>query len=284
MTNSRNTTPPVRTSRLPGPRQTPDRKGSVESVQRALLLIKNLQAGNVLSVKEAAELLDVAPATAHRLLSTLCLEDFAIQGSDRKYRGGVQLSSFRPKRLSFEAFSRFIRPLVSDIRKETGETIHVWSLRGAFVNLLYAERGEMDNSVPHDRLQRVPAYATSSGRSILAELTNHTVESIHSDGLAPWRDVKINSLPALKKRLSVVRREGFETTHEEAIQGTGGFGICVRDPWARPLAAFGLAMPNSRFSRTKMSAYVDLMRQKRDQAEEGLLEWYQNEEESTEAP
>src|SRR6476469_338717 len=58
---------------------------ALTSVDHALRLAVMLQVEGPLSVSDAAERLDVARSTAHRLLSRLVYRDFARQGEDRRY-------------------------------------------------------------------------------------------------------------------------------------------------------------------------------------------------------
>ncbi len=242
----------------------------LESVRRALRLLKALQEGETLAVKQASELLGVAPASAHRLLTTLKLEGFAAQTGDRRYRAGTELSPLKPRPATQEDFKHSVWPVVMRLQEDTGETVHVWMRRGSMLHLVYSVPGSADASVPHDAFKRIPAYTTASGRALLSELTNEQVQDIHKKGFLPWRDAKITSIPALKRRLSHVRRAGFEVTVEEAIQGTSGLGICIHDPWQRPILGIGLAVPNSRFARADVAGFVDALESTRQVAEKEL--------------
>ena len=246
----------------------------LDSVHRALVLVRAFQEGQVLSVTGASAMLGVAPATAYRLLSALRLEGFATQGHDRRYRPGAHTSRIEPRRLSAPDLSGILRPAIHELTQGLGETIHVWTLRGPFVMLIHAVAGAAVDAVPHDKWSKVPAYATASGRALLAELPNRQVESIHGEGLIPWREAKISSIHALKRRLSVVRREGFETTFEEGARGSSGLAMCVRDPWRQPMAAIGIAVPSARFHRTNLPEYHQTLGVHRARAEEALLASY----------
>ena len=249
-------------------------ESGLDSVRRALRLVTALQQGEVLAVKQASELLGVAPASAHRLLTTLKLEGFAAQTGDRRYRAGARLSPLTPQAMTREDFKATVWPVITDLQEATGETIHVWARQGSVLHLVSAMRGSATGSVPHDALRRIPAYTTASGRALLAELPNEKVQDIHKRGFLPWRDAKITSLSALKRRLSSIRREGFETTVEEAMQGTSGLGICIHDPWNRPVLGVGLAVPNRRFARADVSRLHDVLEDSRRRAEKELTRLY----------
>lgn len=249
-------------------------EAGLDSVRRALQLLKALQDGESLAVKQASELLGVAPASAHRLLTTLKLEGFATQTGDRRYRAGTQLSPLKPRPMTRADFKATVWPVISELRERTGETIHVWTRRGSLLYLLHSVPGSAGGSVPHDALSRIPAYTTASGRALLAELPNEQVQSIHKQGFIPWRDAKITSISALKRRLSSIRRDGYEVTVEEAIQGTSGLGICIHDPWHRPMLGLGLAVPNRRFERSNVARLSEALEDSRVQAEKELTRFH----------
>lgn len=242
----------------------------LDSVRRALQLLKALQSGESLAVKQASEILGVAPASAHRLLTTLKLEGFATQTGDRRYRAGIELSALKPRPLTQEDFKTAVWPVIMDLRENIGETIHVWTRRGPLLHRVYSVQGAASDSVQHDALSRIPAYTTATGRALLSELPNEKVQDIHKRGFLPWRDAKITTISALKRRLSSIRKEGFETTVEEAMQGTSGLGICIHDPWNRPALGIGLAVPNRRFDRSNLSRLFDALESSRKRAEKDL--------------
>lgn len=225
------------------------------AVHRALVLVKALEGGQVLSVTEAADLLVVAPATAYRLLSTLRQEGLATQQHDRRYRAGVGLSSSAHQRLGRDDLQQCLNPALRQLADKVGETIHVWALHGPFVRLFDALPGAAADAIPHDKWRRVPAHATAGGRAMLAELPNTRVVEIHERGLPPWPAARVTSVQSLKRRLSIVRRRGYETNFEEGAQGSSGLAVCVRDPWRRPIAGIGVAVPSARFRRSDLPTY-----------------------------
>lgn len=237
----------------------PDRAGAspLTAVRRALILLRLLSAGHNLSVKKASEVLDVAPSTAHRLLRSLVLEGMAIQLPDRQYRSGPSLAGERPMAMS--DILAALEPATEAISDDTGETIHVWMPQGPYVRLVHGLRGPADDAVPHDKWPRVPAYSTAGGRTLLASLPNPHVESLHRSGFPPWRHSAIADIRSLKRRLSVVRRRGFETNLEEGAQGVSGLAVCATDSLQRPVLAIGIALPSRRFNATAIQSYWEAL-------------------------
>lgn len=238
------------------------------AVRRALLLLRLLSAGRVLSVKGASELLGVASSTAHRILKSLVLEGMAIQLPDRQYRSGPSLAGGRP--LAMSDILDALEPAVEALSDDTGETIHVWMPQGPYVRLVHGLKGPARDAVPHDQWRRVPAYSTAGGRTLLASLPNPHVESLHRSGFPPWRHSPLADIRSLKRRLSVVRRRGFETNFEEGAQGVSGLAVCATDSLQRPVLAIGLALPSRRFDATAIQPFWEALEGARKSMEEEL--------------
>lgn len=242
----------------------------IESVHRALELLKILQDGQTLSVTMAASALDVSPATAYRLLSTLRVAGFATQIADRSYRAVALTPQGKRACLTLAELNSAVDPVAHTVSEQLGETVVVWARRGHMLNLVSVNEASRRDTVPGERFDRFPAYATASGRVLLSELTNREVEDVHKSGLVPWRDSKITSLGTLKRRLSVIRREGYETTYEEAIQGTAGLAIPVRDPWDRAVAALAVAAPVGRVTKSEIGQMRAVLEQASSDVERRL--------------
>lgn len=231
----------------------PDSAPIIESVHRALELLKILHDGQTLSVTAAATALNVSPATAYRLLSTLRVQGFAMQVADRSYRAVARVAHGERACVTVGDLGDAVTPIARSVADALGETVLVWARRGHLLNLIRVEEAQRIDAVLGERFDRFPAYATASGRVLLSELTNREVEDVHRSGLMPWRDSKITSLNTLKRRLSVIRREGFDTTYEEAIQGTAGLAVAVHDPRDRAVAAIAVAAPVKRVSKSNIA-------------------------------
>lgn len=225
-------------------------------MHRALVLLKALRDGEVLSVTDAAARLEVVPSTAHRLLSALCYDGFAEQDRDRRYRAGPQLWVDRPARASIEELRDRVRPAAVELSRVMGETVHVWVRRGALLRLVDGVPGSRPRHVRSDRWDRVPAHTSAAGKALLCELNNRQLESVFSDGLLPGRPAGITTLRALKRHLAAVRRQGYALNLEESTRGVDGVGVAARDRRGRAVLAMSLAIPSTRFDRAVVPEYV----------------------------
>src|SRR5690606_29196870 len=142
----------------------------VESVHRALVLLRMIIESGSLGVTEAAAALDVNASTAQRLLATLVQDGFAVQSRDRRYGAGPALHA-PGLTMRIPHVTDRLRPALEALFERTGEAVRRASRGGA--RLLHRDGIE----ARHRGLQfgvRVgvwlPARLTASGKVMLAEL------------------------------------------------------------------------------------------------------------------
>ncbi|MGH3652986.1 IclR family transcriptional regulator [Glutamicibacter sp.] len=231
----------------------------VESVDRALLLILALRDGGPLSVKAAAELLDVAPSTAHRLLTALTFRGFAAQGHDRTYRQGPELSGHVPQVFSTQLLRQHAQAALVRLQGAVGETVQVMILNGGNIQFVEGVESERTLRVVKRVGDMMPAFVSSGGKAMLARLTNAELEEMYRSGLPPWATSKTTTMASLKRLMTKIRRDGFGTSFEETEQGVVGLGVSINDADGRPVAAVTTATPSIRFDRSAMPLHVDAL-------------------------
>jgi DNA-binding IclR family transcriptional regulator len=225
----------------------------LESVDRALRLVLMLQAGEVLTVTQAAAQLDIAPSTAHRLLGALCFREFAVQEATRRYSAGPALAS-RSAAITSAALRLAAAPALQALHGEFEETVHLMVLQGT--NVLFVD------GIEADRVLRVglrirgtmPAYCSAGGKAMLAALPLGEVETLHRDGLPSWPTSKVSGVNVLKRNLAEVRGDGYAVNYEETEIGVCGVGAAILDATQRPVAALTIAIPTARFDKRRVSA------------------------------
>lgn len=197
----------------------------IEAVDRALILLTLLAERGQLSVTEAGRELGVVPSTAHRLLSTLCYRGFAVKGENRLYRPGSQLlpmGAHTPPPLPDR-----MRPHLESLYGAVNETTHLMVRTGSEVLFLDGIEGTRSLRVGLRIGARMPAYRTSGGKAMLADLEPGVVDALHAGGLPPSPNEKIRDLPALRRELETVREESFGFNQDESEPGVTAIGASV---------------------------------------------------------
>ncbi len=90
---------------------------------------------------------------------------------------------------------------------------------------------------------RMPAFATSTGRTLLARLDNEAVRALYPEPLVPPSSNAPQDMRHLLRRLDEVRRVGWCEALDEAVAGVGSVAVSIADPQTGEMLAFCLSFP-----------------------------------------
>src|ERR1700689_4581468 len=155
----------------PKARAQPDR-AQLASVRNAARVLRAFsRAGQELGITELSRQLGLGKSTVHRLVTTLTAERLLERGSTPgRYRLGLVLYELGANVTEHVDLHQAALPVLTTLRHETGEMVHVAVLDG--LEVVYVERLESHNLLPIFRQvgHRLPAHWTSSGKILLAAL------------------------------------------------------------------------------------------------------------------
>jgi IclR family transcriptional regulator, acetate operon repressor len=220
----------------------------IEAVDRALQLLGLLRERGRLSVTEAAQELGVAPSTAHRLLSTLGHRGWAVQGDKKLYEAGPELALPASTSAGIPEVVRRLRPYLTSLFDELGETAHLMVLSGSDVRFVDGIESDRNLRVGLRVGTRMPAYTTSGGKAMLAELAPDALAAVHPGGLRPWPGGHARTLDELATELERVRSQRFGFNQEESESGVAALGASLGTAAGEPRAALTVAVPTARFT------------------------------------
>jgi DNA-binding IclR family transcriptional regulator len=235
---------------------------TVDSVENALKLLLLFRDNATVRVSAAADHLDVARSTAHRLLTTFVKQGFAVQDSpSRVYRPGPRLMEVGQAAMRNLDVRGRARPHLEQLAVATGET----------VSLLVPERGNVRfvESIESRSTVRVasrygldlPTHATSGGKAILARMSPEALAELYPDEeLRTVTAATIGTRTRLLAELDEVRDRGYATNNEESEIGLGAAGVAVCDLSGSPTAAITVAGPVQRMQGDHLADIVTAMR------------------------
>jgi len=229
----------------------------LESVDNALRLLQMLRDVGALRLKDAAEELDIAPSTAHRLFAMLVYRGFAIQDEKRLYHPGPATGAGPAQRDWTREFNDLCRPHMQALAAQSGETVHLVIRVGTQVRFLSSVESAALLRVGDRQGQVLPAALTSGGRMLLAELSADVLERLY---LLPAGDVVAEPefddprlAPAqfaeFCRELAAARAVGFALNVENTEEGVSAFGVTIHNRGGRALGAISVAVPATRFQR-----------------------------------
>jgi IclR family transcriptional regulator, acetate operon repressor len=223
----------------------------IQSVDYALQLLLILKRDGVLRVSDAAAELGVARSTAHRLISMLRFRGFVEQAHDRTYRAGGAFADLGGGPSSTTALLGISRPHLVRLTEQAGETSNLLIRMGADVQFIDSIESKKALRVGSRIGVRLAARLTSGGKVLLADIPFEEVALLHPELAADPA-----ALGALKRMLSVVRRQGFGTNFSESERGVIALGMAVRGLDGAAIAAVTVSAPTVRFNRGQI---VDLL-------------------------
>jgi DNA-binding IclR family transcriptional regulator len=240
--------------------QTRDRQHerTVSSVDNALILLLAFKDRPSISVTEGAELLGVAPSTAHRLLSTLQSHGFVRQEAEtRRYRAGAELLDVALGALRSLDVLRVARPHLEQLRDEVRETVNLILLDGSHIRFIDSVEGPEAVRVSNRTGTVLPAHCTAGGKMLLASLSvpqlRHLYGLVRLPGLTHY---SITDREVLFRELAEVRRLGYATNFEQSMMGVSAVAVPITDPSGRVVASIGISAPTPRLDDHRVQAVV----------------------------
>lgn len=197
-----------------------------------------------LSMTEVANLLGLPKSNASRLLRAMRDAGFLESvGPHQRYRPGLVV--FETGRL-FRSQSTLLATadeVVARVSAKVGHTGFISLRDGADVLGLthHPGRGTLRVVTPTGR--RLAAFASATGRVLLAGLADATIEDLHRPFPQPPSPTAPQSLAELMERIERTRRDGFAESHDESNRGVGAIAVGVSDPDTGEALAMCIAYP-----------------------------------------
>ena len=163
-----------------------------------------------LGVREAARLANISPSTAGRLMGEMENAGILQQNpASKAYSPGSKVLTWSSVYLALLNIRTTALPFMENLRRETGETVTLYVLEGN--DRLCVERMESQHNIRMvTRVgSRLPLYAGSAGKAILAFLPEADREEyLAGVVLKPLTDQTIHDPAVLRQELVKIRQEG----------------------------------------------------------------------------
>jgi IclR family KDG regulon transcriptional repressor len=223
----------------------------LSSVKKALELLDHFTAERPeLSLAEISREVDAHKSSVFRVLTTLEAAGF-LEKDPRsgKYRLGLKILDLAGRVWGLHDIRQIATPYMEELARETGEVIHLAVLDGA--DIVYLEKkGQGQILTVATRVGgRNPAYASSMGKILLADLPDGELKAIMGrTKLKKLTSNTITEMPRLMEELARIREQGFALDNEETFPGIRCVGAPIRDAGGRVVAAVSVTVPVQRMS------------------------------------
>lgn len=234
------------------------RKNPVQSVERAIQILKCFETHDLLGISELSRLLGRPKSTIFGLVAALeanmLLEQDLVTGKYKLGRTMFRLGSRYKQDLRGKSM-----PYLQKLCDLTGETVNLVIPDGK--NVLYVAKVESNQSI---RISTnvggsLPMYCTAVGKAILAH-----IELDRALGLidkAEYASVTSNELSQeqIINELQQVRQQGYALDLEELNIGLICVGVPILDNEENPIAAISVSGPAFRMTQEKQTACASLL-------------------------
>jgi DNA-binding IclR family transcriptional regulator len=227
---------------------------SVRAVERALdILLCFSRQTPELSMTQIAEQVGIHKSTVHRLLATLENKRFVQRDQETgNYRLGIRLFQMAYLTLEHNELRQLVTPFLRYLSEQYKENIHLAVLDD--IDVIY-----MNIIESHQRVklaaalgQRLPAFATASGKAILAFLPEEAVQRILKRGMPQYTQNTPISLDAFFEDLRRVREQGYALSEQEYEEEINAVAAPIFDSEGKPIASVAIAGPSYRLTRERM--------------------------------
>jgi IclR family pca regulon transcriptional regulator len=225
----------------------------VQSLERGLRVIRAFDAEHrELALSDVARAAGLTRAAARRFLLTLVSLGY-VNVADGRFSLTPQVLELGYAYLSALTLPEVAQPHMEALVEEVNESSSISVLNGTEV--VYVAR------VPTRRIMsinlsvgtRLPAFATSMGRVLLAALTDEELEArLAQITLAPLTPHTTTDRAALRAALAKVRADGWAAVDQELEEGLRSVAVPIRDSTGAVAAALNVSVHASRGTMTTL--------------------------------
>jgi DNA-binding IclR family transcriptional regulator len=234
---------------------------AIESVDNALRILQALRDSGQVRVSDVAAELGIARSTAHRLLAMLVYRDFAVQAEDRSYRPGPALAAEPLRAEPAQRLRQVMRPHMEALCDQVAETINLVVRLGTQTRFLHTVESAQVLRVGDRQGTVLPAWKTSGGKALLAELTDAQLTALlRGPNGRPPEGMTAAERRSLVVELRLVRDQGYAENIEESESGVCAIGLCVRDMAGDPVAALSVSAPSVRYTPERSRVFLKELR------------------------
>ncbi|ADB33228.1 transcriptional regulator, IclR family [Kribbella flavida DSM 17836] len=231
--------------------------GEVKSAARVLDVLDDIAARGPGTQLQLAKRLGIPKSSLHALLRTMCARGWLdTDQTGSVYRLGIHTLTVSSAYLDGDPVLSRAASVMDEIAAATEETVHLGRLEGS--DVIYTAKRESKHPLRmHSAVgRRLPAYATSLGRAMLAEQTEAVRDALvpqHIEPLTPHSTTDRGTLLAIIEKAQQV---GYAEESEESCLGVRCFGVAL--PFSRTsVDALSVAVPISRLDKAREDFIIE---------------------------
>lgn len=225
----------------------------LSSLNNALKILDLLNEKPQLGTAEISRELDIGKTSVFKMLYTLEKNNYVTKGENSKYNLSIKFANFGNKVLDRIDLVSVVKPYLKELTKKYKETTHMAILSQDFNTIfLYKETSNSTFQMASNIGVKLPAYNTATGKVLLADLSETTLEEFFEKvELKKFTEKTITDKEKLKKELKQIRAKGFAVDNEESEEGLMCFAAPIKDIKNDTAAAISISGPAFRMKENK---------------------------------
>jgi len=224
------------------------------SLARGLTVMQAFsQAGQQLTVSSISKQTGISRAAVRRCLYTLSKLGFAGSYDQKQYFLRPKVLALGHAYFSSNPLAKVAQPVLERVSRTLAESCSVATLQD--LEVFYIARAAVSRIMSIDLHvgTRLPAYCTSMGRVLLANLPEEQLRAYFAQAtLARKTDRTVTSIAKLKAILEQVRRSGYAIVDQELEIGLRSLAVPIRNARGEAIASMNVGCHAQRISLRDM--------------------------------
>ena len=214
-----------------------------------------------LTLQELTEHTGLPKSSIHSILATLETLRYVERDAANTFRLGpkaVQIGAAAKRTTNLsQLFHQTARKMV----EECGETVQLTILDQTEVIYVAREDGTQPVQLASNIGGRLPAYATASGKVLLAALPDESLDALYARRPLPTLTARtLSSLNQLKPELQLVRERGYAHDDQETSEGLECFAAPIYDRTGQVAAGISISFLSARATPEHVQHIIALVR------------------------
>jgi len=226
-------------------------KKGIQVIARAASVLRALEnEPDGLSLGKIAQRVDLSRSTVQRIVDALTEEHLLIGAGPAV---GVKLGPAILRMASNSSFNfvEFIRPYITELSREQGETVDVSEMQKSRTVFVDQVVGSARLNIVSTIGEAFPLHCLASGKAMLSTLTEAELNKrMGRKALEKHTPSTITNIDDLAAELVKVRKTHIAFDLEEHFEGVSAIGTSIQEPGGT-LYALSIPVPTVRFKRKK---------------------------------
>lgn len=209
-------------------------------------------------LSELTEEFGVSKSTLHQHLTTLRRARFVVKEGD-VYHLGLRLFEFGEHSVTRKAEYRIAEGIVDGLAEKLDEVPDFSVEEHGLLVSLYSDLYNTHRSNPNNERRTFYMHNTATGKAILSELSERSVDAIVERWGLPraTENTRTTTREELDAELAQIRERGYAVNDEEALEGLFSVAVPVCYPNGEVCGALSLDAPTYRIERAASERLVE---------------------------